>query len=53
MKDGSTIVGLSVVPFNQAKFADVCQYLDYLQDFLNSVTQAVPQNKFFIMLSQS
>ena len=41
------------VPFNQAKLADVCQYLDYLQDFLNSVTHEVPHNEFFIMLSQS
>ena len=52
MKEGSTIVGLPVVPFNQAKLADVCQYLDYLQDFLNSVTHEV-RNEFFIMVSQS
>ena len=53
MKERSSIVGLPVVPFNQAKLADVCQYLDYLQDFLNSVTHEVPHNEFFIMLSQS
>lgn len=50
MKEGSTIVGLPVVPFNQAKLADVCQYLDYLQDFLNSVTQEVEQTKLKVPL---
>ena len=28
-------MALPVVPFNQSKLADVCQYLDYLQDFLS------------------
>lgn len=37
MKEKSTIVALPVVPFNQSKLADVCQYLDYLQDFLSSL----------------
>ncbi|XP_029185142.2 uncharacterized protein LOC114953141 isoform X2 [Acropora millepora] len=32
MKEKSTIVALPVVPFNQSKLADVCQYLDYLQE---------------------
>ena len=33
----STIVALPVVPFNQSKLSDVCQYLDYLQNFLRSL----------------
>ena len=37
MKKKSTIVALPVVPFNQAKLSDVCQYLDYLQNFLSSL----------------
>ena len=30
-------MALPVVPFNQAKLSDVCQYLDYLQNFLSSL----------------
>ena len=37
MKKKSSIVALPVVPFNQAKLSDVCQYLDYLQNFLSSL----------------
>ena len=37
MKEKSTIVALPVVPLNQSKLADVCQYLDYLQDLLSSL----------------
>ena len=35
MKKKSTIVALPVVPFNQSKLSDVCQYLDYLQNCLS------------------
>ena len=38
MKEKSTIVGLPVVLYNQSKLADVCQYLDYLQDFISSLS---------------
>ena len=37
MKKKSTIVALPVVPFNQSRLSDVCQYLDYLQNFLSSL----------------
>ena len=37
MKKKSTIVALPVVPFNQSKLSDVCQYLDYVQNFLSSL----------------
>lgn len=40
MKEKSTIVGLPVVPYNQSKLADVCQYLDYLQDFISSLSSS-------------
>lgn len=33
MAQKSEILGLPVVPFNQNKVADVCQYLQWLQDF--------------------
>ena len=47
MKKKSTIVALSVVPFNQSKLSDVCQYLDYLQNFLSSL----PLPEVLILLS--
>ena len=34
MKQKSIIIGLPVVPFNQSKHSDVCQYLQYVQDML-------------------
>ena len=34
MKDKSIIIGLPVVPFNQSKHSDVCQYLQYVQNLL-------------------
>lgn len=37
MAQTSKIIGLPVVPFNQAKHSGVCQYLDWLQEFLLSV----------------
>lgn len=37
MAQKSDIVGLPVVPFNQNKVADVCQYLQWLQDFFLEV----------------
>ena len=37
MAQKSDIIGLPVVPFNQNKVADVCQYLQWLQDFFFKV----------------
>lgn len=34
MKKESVITGLPVVPFNQSKHSDVCQYLEYVQSLL-------------------
>ena len=34
MSKKSVIVGLPIVPFNQNKHGDVCQYLQYIQDLL-------------------
>ena len=39
MAQKSVIVGLPVVPFNQNKVADVCQYLQWLEDFFFKVFQ--------------
>ena len=37
MEKASTIINLPVVPFNQVKHAEVCDYLDWLQEFLLKV----------------
>ena len=34
MKEKSIIIGLPVVPFNQNKRSDVCQYLEYIERLL-------------------
>ena len=34
MNKKSVIIGLPVVPYNQSKHADVCQYLEYFQKLL-------------------
>ena len=34
MKKKSVIIGLSIVPYNQSKHVDVCQYLEYVQKLL-------------------
>ena len=34
MNKKSVIIGLPVVPYNQSKHADVCQYLEYVQKLL-------------------
>jgi len=34
MKKKSVIIGLPVVPYNQSKHSDVCQYLEYVQKLL-------------------
>ena len=34
MKKKSVIIGLPIVPYNQSKHADVCQYLEYVQKLL-------------------
>ena len=36
-KEVNHFVALPLVPFNQSKLSDVCQYLDYLQNFLRSL----------------
>ena len=43
MSKKSVIMGLPVVPFNQNKHSDVCQYLEYLENFLLEVF--TPANK--------
>lgn len=37
MAKKSVIMGLPVVPFNQNKHSDVCQYLEHLENFLLEV----------------
>ena len=37
MANKSVIMELPILPFNQNKHADVCQYLDYLENFLMEV----------------
>jgi hypothetical protein len=37
MEKASTIINLPVVPFNQIKHAEVCDYLDWLEEFLLKV----------------
>ena len=37
MAEKSCIIGLPVVPYNQNKISDVCQYLQWLQDLLYNV----------------
>ncbi|CAH3179477.1 unnamed protein product, partial [Porites lobata] len=37
MAGKSCVVGLPVVPFNQSKVGDVCQYLQWLEDFFSKV----------------
>ena len=34
MSKKSCIVGMPIVPFNQTKHSDICQYLDYVENFL-------------------
>jgi hypothetical protein len=37
MAKQSVVVGLPILPFNQSKHSDVCQYLDYLEDLLAKI----------------
>ncbi|XP_028403965.1 uncharacterized protein LOC114526566 [Dendronephthya gigantea] len=37
MAKQSVVVGLPIVPFNQSKHSDVCQYLDYVEDLLAKI----------------
>lgn len=39
MAKKSVIVGLPIVPYNQNKLGDCCQYLEYVQDFLVDITK--------------
>ena len=34
MSKKSCIIGMPIVPFNQTKHSDICQYLDYIENFL-------------------
>ena len=43
MAKKSVIMSLPVVPFNQNKHSDVCQYLEYLENFLSEVF--IPPNE--------
>jgi len=48
MAQKSVIVGLPVVPYNQNKVADGCQYLQWLEDFFMKVFKAeVRYNIYF------
>ena len=40
MSKKSVVVGLPIVPYNQNKHSDICQYLDYVQDFLADIYKA-------------
>ena len=37
MAKKSCIVGMPILPYNQTKHSDVCQYLEYLENFLAEV----------------
>lgn len=43
MSQKSTIIGLPILPYNQAKVSDMCQYLDHTQSFLLSTLLDNPQ----------
>lgn len=43
MSKKSCILGLPIVPYNQTKHSDVCQYLEYLENFLTEVFR--PENE--------
>ena len=45
MAKPSEIIGLPVVPFNQNKVGDVCQYLSYLTEFLVKVFDVVQSDQ--------
>lgn len=47
MAQKSVIVGLPVVPYNQNKVADVCQYLQWLEDFFLKVFKAEVRYMYF------
>ena len=44
METKSTIINLPIMPYNQSKHSDVCQHLDYLQDFLVKLQANVPNS---------
>lgn len=44
MKTKSTIINFPIVPFNQSKHSDVCQYLDYLQNLLVEIFAGIPEH---------
>lgn len=50
MEKRSEIIALPVSPFNQSVHADVCQYLDELQNFIADVKkdEVVYFGKFFL-----
>ena len=37
MSQKSCIVGMPIVPYNQTKHSDVCEYLEYIENFLVEV----------------
>ena len=37
MEEKSTIINLPIVPYNQSKHSDVCQYLEYLQRLITDI----------------
>ena len=48
MKEKSVIIGLPVVPFNQSKHSDVCQYLQYIQNLLVDIYK--PEVQFVLLI---
>ena len=47
MSKKSCIVGMPIVPFNQTKHSDICQYLDYAQNFLLELFK--PKNELNVL----
>ena len=53
MNKKSVIIGLPVVPYNQSKHADVCQYLEYVQKLLVDIYKSQVINHYLIIFSKS
>ena len=53
MNKKSVIIGLPVVPYNQSKHADVCQYLEYVQKLLVDIYKPQVINHYLLIFSKS
>ena len=49
MNKKSVIIGLPVVPYNQSKPADVCQYLEYVQKLLVDIYKPQVINHYLLI----